>query len=700
MTGRVRLRLDKGMGGFLVFLFMAFGLCGSHSLAAVVSKSELIRLGAQQGIQIEFPVFPDSPAEVARLTRSARLRFKNSVAAIEKLPADQVSFSSTVVAFDSAFNDLGKLIGLLMLVSNFSEDTGLGRSAEKAIIGLYQELNRAYSSPTLFAQFSLFKSFPGLSAEQRRLLEVLLAGFYTTPEKAKDRIDSYEIAGILDGLSKDESQFGRASARRPALLFNESELAGIQAEDFQKLDKKGSKIVLNLENWNEFNLAVSYCHSASTRKRVWAHYYMGAPAESSKLLETMVAARTRVSHRSGYSSWAAMQLEGLTNTPAGVSRAFRSFREKSEEKFQNEKDLLAEALGFETEASDVAYAARLLREKQGISEAEVRQYFPYPVVLQRFFTYLEELFDLEFKQVSDSGLWEGSETYALFEKGSGKILGVFALDPYPRKHKNGWFHIQSYVTGARAQAPFASVNLNFPPPSDGKPSLLSLGDVATLFHEGGHLIHYLLSKQSYATLGPDSTNQDLSEFPSTFFELLSMEPEMLRFISSHSESGEPLPEAMAKVLSASNGTFLVHRLRQKMAQAAMDLALHSARPPKLSLAEQNAFETYYYPLPADGSFAGSFGYLSGYDAFFWTYLFAEGLAAEALKRFRSSPRGVFDRSSALLIREGFLEAGGTQSSAEVLSRVFKDPPAFCSALLERAGLGPSSVKKAGPGSGS
>ena len=237
--------------------------------------------------------------------------------------------------------------------------------------------------------------------------------------------------------------------------------------------------------------------------------------------------------------------------------------------------------------------------------------------------------------------------------------------------------------------PFVAIVCNFTKPTGSKPSLLTLDEVMTLFHEFGHSLHGLLSNVHYRAKSGTSVYWDFVELPSQIMENWVLEKECLDIFAKHYETGEKIPQEYVDKIRESQ-TFLegMGTLRQ-LSFAFLDMAFHSANPDDVQdvvAFEHKIMDDYdLYPRVEKQNMAASFGHIfsGGYAAGYYSYKWAEVLDADAFEAFKE--KGIFDKETAQKFKENILEKGGSDHPA-ILYKNFRGKDADPEALLRRAGL--------------
>lgn len=348
---------------------------------------------------------------------------------------------------------------------------------------------------------------------------------------------------------------------------------------------------------------------------------------------------------------------------------------------------------------DSAYIAEKVKQSEfSLSQEEIRPYFPLPKVISGLFTIVERLYGIKVQEHSESvSRWHDDvHFYQLFDADD-HLLGGFYFDLFTRSGKRGgaWMSgFQSrytYTEQDHQQLPVCFMVGNFTPALDGKPSLLTHDEVLTLFHEFGHGLHHLLTQVTVSDVaGVNGVEWDAVELPSQFMENWAWDAEGIALISSHVESGEPLPkDKLAALLAVKNFQSGMQTLRQ-IEFALFDLLIH-AQTPALDydgiLATLNAVrdDIAIMQTPDYNRFANGFSHIfaGGYAAGYYSYKWAELLSADAFSKFEEE--GIFNATTGKAFRETILSVGGS-FPAKTNFENFRGRSASIDALLRHSGF--------------
>ncbi|MGC4029379.1 MAG: M3 family metallopeptidase [Steroidobacteraceae bacterium] len=354
--------------------------------------------------------------------------------------------------------------------------------------------------------------------------------------------------------------------------------------------------------------------------------------------------------------------------------------------------------GRKLDAWDVTfYSERLQEERYSISQEELRPWFALPRVLEGLFGVIEQLFGVQVKPRADVAVWHpDARYYDLFDAG-GKLQGGFYLDPYARANKRSGAWMDDCVGRKHLSSgnalPVAYLVCNALPGAPGQPAQLTHDDVVTLFHEFGHGLHHMLTRVDYPSIaGINGVAWDAVELPSQFLENYAWQPEVLRKLTAHVETGAPLPEEkIAQLLRTRSFQAGLATLRQ-VEFALFDFRLHAEYDPArgariYDILEEVRREVAVIRVPEFNRYPNSFGHIfaGGYAAGYYSYKWAEVLAADAFAAFEEA--GVFDRATAQRFVDCILSRGGSRPALEAFVEFRGRPPAI-EPLLRQHGMAP------------
>ncbi|MDB5958394.1 M3 family metallopeptidase [Ramlibacter sp.] len=509
-------------------------------------------------------------------------------------------------------------------------------------------------------------------------------------EHALDATDSYSYyAGEdeLDGVPPDVVQTARAAA---------------EAEG-----KSGCKLTLKMPSYLP---VMQFGHNRTLRERLYRAYVtrasdQGDPRyDNTPLIREILSLRQEEAKLLGYGSFGEVSVVSkMAESPRQVIQFLRDLahraRPYAQKDVQDMRSFAAETLGItDPHAWDWAYIGEKLKEaRYSFSEQEVKQYFTAPKVLAGLFKIVETLFEVEIRR-DHAPAWNASVEFYRIERG-GELVGQFYLDPAARTGKRGGAWMDDVRArwlrpdNGQLQTPIAHLVCNFAEGVDGKPALLTHDDVITLFHESGHGLHHMLTRVNERDVsGISGVEWDAVELPSQFMENFCWEWGVLKHMTAHVDTGEPLPrELFDKMLAGRNFQSGLATLRQ-IEFALFDMLLHSDHDPAedfMPLLQQVRDEVSVLHPPAFNRMAHTFSHVfaGGYAAGYYSYKWAEVLSADAYAAFEESAGedGLPSVQAGRKYRQAILEAGGSRPAMESF-KAFRGREPTLDALLRHQGM--------------
>jgi oligopeptidase A len=357
---------------------------------------------------------------------------------------------------------------------------------------------------------------------------------------------------------------------------------------------------------------------------------------------------------------------------------------------------LEEFAGRKLNSWDMAYySERLLESRFKVSQEALRPYFPLPKVLDGLFQVVRRLYGITVRERPGVGVWHPSVKFYDLLGEDGRVAAGFFLDPYSRgeKRSGAWMDecVVAKAMPTGTALPVAQLVCNFTAPVGSTPALLTHDEVTTLFHEFGHGLHHMLTRVAYPSIaGINGVAWDAVELPSQFMENFVWRPEILPLISAHVDSGEPLPvDMLQRLLGTRTFNAALDTLRQ-IELASFDFELHANFDPQAGakVAETVAAvrrRVAVVPAASFNRMPASFAHIfaGGYAAGYYSYKWAEVLAADAFEAFEEA--GVFDRATATRFRESILARGGSLDAMDAFVR-FRGREPDVRPLLKQTGI--------------
>lgn len=460
-----------------------------------------------------------------------------------------------------------------------------------------------------------------------------------------------------------------------------------------------------------YSAVIRHCHNRDLRETLYrAQVQKASIGESANCdnIEEQLRVRLEIARLLGYNSYADLSLATkMAPNVEGVRKFLEELRDASW--MAGREDLLeiqlfAARTGFREPFMpwDFSYwSERMKEERFHLSEKELKPYFQFPIVLQGLFDLCKKLFGIEIVQAGfKAPVWHLDVSFYYIKDEEGNKIGSFYLDPYSRETKRGGAWTETcqnrvWLEG-ELQLPIAYIVCNGTPPSQNVPALLGFQEVVTLFHEFGHALQHVLTKIDYASVsGTNGMEWDAVEIASKFMENWCYHKPTLKQITSHYQTGDPLPEVLLDKIIASRNYNAASDMLAQLKYSLCDLALHHEFDPYSSMSPFDVWyeiclATSHIPCMQEDRFLCSFHHIFGgndYAAAYYSYKWAEVLSADAFEVFQEagSDNWVLLRSLGEKFKTTFLELGGSMHPMEVFE-LFRGRPPTIDALLKQKGF--------------
>ena len=655
------------------------------------------QLLAEAEAALEAAVSPDSPADWTWLSRTL------------DVPGERLGRAWSVVSHLNAVMDTPEL-----------------RAAYNAALPRVTEFwTRLGSDERLYARYKAIDPAP-LDAAQRRARDNALRDFVLGGAElqgaAKQRYAA--IQERLAELSQKFSENALDATDAYACYASEAEVEGLPPDVLataraaaQADGQSGYKLTLKLPSYLP---VMQFAHDRAPRQRLDRAYVTRASDQAegdatrfdnAPLIREILALRHEEAQLLGYASYGDVSLvPKMAESPRQVIDFLRQLAAKARP--YAERDV-ADLRAFARERLDLAdpqswdwpYLGERLKEaRYAFSEQEVKQYFQAPKVLAGLFKIVETLFEVAIRRDA-APVWHPSVEFYRIER-DGQLLGQFYLDPGARTGKRGGAWMDDVRArwlrpdNGRLQTPVAQLVCNFAEGVHGAPPLLTHDDVITLFHEFGHGLHHLLTQVNERDVsGISGVEWDAVELPSQFMENFCWEWEVLRHMTAHVDTGEPLPRALYdKMIAAKNFQSGMQTLRQ-IEFSLFDMRIHTelqgggiTADAIYDVMRDVRRQVAVLPQPAFNRMPNTFTHIfaGGYAAGYYSYKWAEVLSADAFASFEEAARAkgssdVVDAEVGQRYLHAILEAGGSRPAMESF-KAFRGREPQLDALLRHQGM--------------
>ena len=634
------------------------------------------------------------------------------------------TFENTIVALDRSGLLLDRVVGVFFNVLEADGNDEMNEIAEKVSPMLSELSDGIILNDKLFQRVKFVydqRDQLGLNPEQMHLLTETYKHFADNganlPEDKKERLKEINQELGLLSLKFGNNVVAETNACQ-RFITDEAELAGLP-ESAKAAAAEEAEAAGHLGEWlftpkrTSFTPVLQYCENRELRKALLMDYTTRAnhdnEFDNKAVIIREMELRIERANLFGYDNPADYILaDCMAKNHQTVDAFLQSVWKPSLEAAKREAAALQEVMDAEKMAQDPHtddqvllqpwdwwfYAEKLRKAKYDLDEEEVKPYFELDNVRKGAFGVATKLYGLQFEKLEDMPVYNPDVEVFKVTEADGSLVGILYTDYFPRagKRPGAWMNqiLPQYIDAEGVDHRPVVINVgNFNKPTAGNPSLLSMDDVETLFHEFGHALHGLLSKAHYKSLSGTNTPRDFVELPSQFMENYAYEPEVLKTYAFHYQTGEVIPdELIAKINAAGkfNQGFVTTEL---LSASILDMDFH-----ELTTAEGldvNAFEktsmekmgmideiiVRYRPTFYNHIFT------TGYEAGYYSYTWAAVLDADAFAAFKETGN-LFDAQTAARFRH-LLEQGGTRDAQELYLE-FRGKEADPANLLRRKGF--------------
>lgn len=616
---------------------------------------------------------------------------KAEIEAIVSNPAEP-NFENTILALDNAGAKLNDVANTFFLIAAADTNEQMQKVEMEVSPLLAAHSDEIMMNADLFQRVkSVYKNRKklGLDAMQLRLTEQTYKEFERNGANlsAEEQAELAEINRQLSEATVKYAQNLLAANGEYELLLDSKQLGGLPlsvqnaARDAAKAAGHEGKYLFTLSSPSIFPF-LTYSKERALREEIYTAYINrcnGGKWDNTEVIRDIVSLRTRRAQLLGHKSHAHYVLDDvMAKTPKAVYELLDELWEPALNAAKEELKDMQTLSRRDKITDDFAawdwwyYAERLRKQRFNLDEQALRPYFSLDNVRQGIFGLSNRLYGITFSPVNVEGYNEECSTYKV-EDTDGSLLGVVIFDFFPRAGKSGgaWcgeFVSMSMKDGKRV-TPVVTVVCNFSRPSGNTPSLLTVDETETFFHEFGHALHNLFAQVPYKGLA--GVERDFVELPSQIMENWAMEPAMLKTYAIHHQTGAVIPDHLitriersgkfnqgfmtTELIAASLSDLDIHTLSEVPEDFDVNVFENKVLSQQRGLIEQIA-PRYRYPYFSH-IFDG--GYSSGY----YSYIWAEVLDKDAYQAFVESG-DLFDKATAIRFRT-LLAAGGTKDGMDL-----------------------------------
>ena len=644
--------------------------------------------------------YPAQFRGMAAAYKVAEKEYLAAIASVMAIPADQRTFANTVKPLSVADARFQEATVGASFMADVSMDPKVRRMADAidrhtSSLGIQladrQDIYQAYKDVAAKGE--------ALSGEDKKLLDETLRGYSRSgmalPQFKRDQLNSIRkrLSDLSQAFSKNLREVDDFIEADP------SRLEGLPQSylDGRERTKDGKvKIGLDYPSYGPF---MDLAKDSELRRQLYMKYNNRATDKNMPILSEVLSLRQQLAGMLGYKSYADYAIEDrMAKTPGTVSAFLTRLKNllagpaKAEE-----ARMLQEVRREQPQAQSINawdrgyYAVKLQKRLYDLDDEEVRQFFPVDTVVEGTMKVYQNLLGLRFNEVPAQAWSPDVRLFEITDAATGRRIGHFYLDLYPRPGKYEHMAAFSLLRGRELpdgsyRQPVSAMVGNFTKATASQPSLLLHSEVETFFHEFGHLMHQTLTEARYPEFSGSSVARDFVEAPSQMLENFVWQPTVLDQLSGHwQDPARKLPADLLQKMLAARSFNKAKATLGQVALATLDLVYNTMTGPIDPMAVLNqVWADVGLPAPTPGThFPASFGHLMGYAAGYYGYLWSLVYAQDIFSRFAAE--GIDNPAVGMSYRREILQTGSSRDEADSL-RAFLGREPSEEAFLRYLGL--------------
>jgi thimet oligopeptidase len=667
-----------GILGIFLYVCTSLSLAKQTDLSMITNKQDVSSLFSMTASQLT--------ARVEAAMRTAQ----KQIDAIIALPAEKRSYETVAYALDkiTSLSDVAILLGVCSCLEYVTPDDALRQAAHTAVTRMQDFLVDAIEdNKTLYQVFKEYVETiaPGeqLTAQQQYYLQETIKQWqrqgFDLPDEQRARCSALkkEIAKLSQDFEAHIAQDNRT------ITVPVDDLAGVNADFIAGLKRDAAgNCILGVDYPTVFTI-LDTCSVESTRKALYSAFNNRAHPVNQAVLEQLIAARDELAGLLGMSHYNELCLvDEMVETADRALLFLQKLVAASRPKQQKEFQALVATMPADTTLTadgkikpwDLAYIKNNYKKQHfNLDEELIAQYFPMQSTVDGLLHIYEQFFNLKFERISLTGLWHPEVTMLVVHDGTTQeILGYLLLDLHPRAHK--YTHachmtiVPSVVRYESAHMPSVSVVLaNFPQETATKPALLKRADVNTFFHEFGHALHAILGRTQVASFAGTNVKRDFVELPSQMLEEWLWDANILKMISKHYLTGEPLSDELISKIQASKTFDSGYHIQRQAFLALASLAFYDkGRAKDIKKIWQTLLTTIVPDIAHDPDMHMylSFGHLPGYGPRYYGYLWSKVFALDIFETIKKE--GLLNPAAGKRYVDAVISHGGSKNPNDLL----------------------------------
>ena len=629
------------------------------------------------------------------------------------------TFENTVLALDNSSDLLTRTTLIFSALDEADNTPELMELSDKIYPMLSAHSDAIYMNDALFQRVkTIYDNLDSLDlgTPEKRMVTDLYRTFARNGALLNDT-DKQALKDINSKLTDYYNLYNKnllaATNAFEIVVDDETRLAGLPASSIavaaEEAESRGygdGKWVFTLHAPSRLPL-LQYADNRDLREQMYKGYTTLASSgdtDNRPVINDILKARSQKAKLLGFPDYAAYMTDNvMAKTPEAAENLLMqlwtpALKRVGEEVAEMQAIVDREGGNFKIEPWDYYYYAEKVRQdKYDFSEDATRPYFQVDSVRNGIFQLANKLYGVTATELPDAPKYHPDVKVYDLRDADGKHLAVFYTDYFtrPSKRQGAWmsnFSLEYVDENGNEVRPIVYNVGNFSRPTGDQPSLLSLDEVYTMFHEFGHGLHGMLTNARYKGQSGTSVDRDFVELPSQIHEHWAFEREFLPLYARHYQTGEVIPDSLISKMEAASTHRAGFDMAERVSAALLDLAYGHVNPAEGETIDIEGFEnevgnrlnlpkelTYRYRSPYFKHIFGSDGYASGY----YTYMWAEVLDCDGYELFKE--KGIFDPETAASFRKNVLEPGGSEDPMTLYVR-FRGHEPQVGAVLRKYGL--------------
>ena len=648
--------------------------------------------------------FDYTPKEIAALEAQAAQELEVNLNFLAKIPAQDRDFNNTVLALESAYTAYWFVPKNLSLLAYFHADPDVRKAAAQL------EAKGSQTKAAVFARKDIYQALkeyadtnPRLAHEDARLLSKWLERYERAGMALSDK-EAAEYARLNTERLNKITQFNvNLNNYQDELLVTREELDGMGETFINRLARTDDgKYILTLK-YPDYNPFMASAKNEKARKALQEKFARRGGKENVALLEDTLELRRQQAALLGYEKYPdyvlpvrmAKDYKTLEKFLKNLQKEVTPLAQKELKEYLQLKQETTGQKAKEMTAWELPYWENEYKKKYyQVDNDKIKEYFQADRVVAGMFDIFGNLFGVTFEK-ADLPAWHPDvQVYQIKDKKTGELISNFYLDMYPRDgkytHAATWSFVDRFqLPDGSYQTPSVVIAANFTPAGNGVPALLEHSEVETLFHEFGHVLQMSMATSKYATLTGDNVAWDYIETHSQLLENWAWQPQVLKQISAHYQTGEPLPDEMMEALVKSKNAGAATAFIRQNFLGQFDVAAHAAdkRVDTTKLYAQMMKDITGVPMTPGTIPQASFGHIMSltdpYDVGYYVYAWSLVIAQDIFSQFQE--QGLFNAELGARLREYIYTPGTVYDESEMVEK-FLGRPYNDKAFLKELGI--------------